>query len=62
MRQRNFISLSELGHGTSEFSFRRVRLHLRKISKWVVIMAMKTERMQIHFLSDVFATVASSDL
>ena len=62
MRQRNFISLSELGHGTSEFNFRRVRLHSRKISKWVVIIAMKTERTQIHFLRDVFVAVASSDL
>ena len=30
-------------------------------SKWVGIIAMKTERMQVHFWSDVFAAVASSD-
>ena len=31
-------------------------------SKWVGIMAIKTERTQIHFLSDVFVAVASLDL
>ena len=30
-------------------------------SKWVGIIAIKTERTQIHFWSDVFASVASSD-
>ena len=30
-------------------------------SRWVGIIAIKTERTQIHFLSDVFAAVASSD-
>ena len=30
-------------------------------SKWVGIIAIKTERTQIHFWSDVFAAVASSD-
>ena len=29
-QQRNFISLSELGHGPLEFNFRRVCLHLTK--------------------------------
>ena len=29
-QRRNFISLSELGHGLLKFSFRRVRLHLTK--------------------------------
>ena len=31
-------------------------------SKWVGIIAIKTERTQIHFLSDVLITVASLDL
>ena len=31
-------------------------------SKWLGIVAMKAKRTQIHFLSDVFAAVASSDL
>ena len=29
---------------------------------WVGIVAMKTEKKQVHFLSDVFAAVVSSDL
>ena len=40
--------------------FRRVRLQLT--SKWVGIIAIKTERTQIHFLSDVLVAVASLDL
>ena len=31
-------------------------------SNWVGIIAVKTERRQIHFLSDVFAAIASLDL
>ena len=31
-------------------------------SKWVGIIAVKTERMQIHFLSDILFAVASLDL
>ena len=31
-------------------------------SKWVGIIAIKTERTQIHFLSDVLVTVTSLDL
>ena len=31
-------------------------------SKWVGIIAIKTERTQIHFLSDILITVASLDL
>ena len=30
-------------------------------SKWKEIIAIKTERTQIHFLSDVFVTIASLD-
>ena len=60
-QRRNFISLSELEYGHLKFSFRRVRLvHL---TKYVVgIIAVKTERTQIHFLSDVLVAVALSDL
>ena len=56
----NFISLSKLGYCPLKFSFRRVRLHLT--SKWVEIIAIETERTQIHFLSDVLVAVASLDL
>ena len=31
-------------------------------SKWIAIIAIKTERTQIHFLSDVFVAAASLDL
>lgn len=55
----NFISLSELGYGPLKFSFRRVRLHLT--SRWVRIIAIMTERTQIHFLSYVLVAVASLD-
>ena len=57
--RRNFISLSELGYGPSEFNSRRVRLHLKKSTG---IIAIKTGRTQIHFLSDVFFAAASLDL
>ena len=59
-QRRNFISLSELGYGPLKFSFGMVRLHLP--SKWVGIITIKTERTQIHFLSDLFVAVASLDL
>ena len=49
-QRRNFISLSELGYG-----------HYPQ-SKWVGIIAIKTERTQIHFLSDVSVDVGSLDL
>ena len=48
----NFISLSELRYGPSEFNSRWVR---PQQSKWIGIIAIKTERTQIHFLSDVVA-------
>ena len=57
-QRRNFISLFELGYGPLKFSFRSVRLQ----SKWVGIIAIKTQRTQIHFLSDVLVAVASLDL
>ena len=56
-----FISLSELGYGPLKFSFMRVRLVLTKYVR-VRIIAVKTERMQIHFLSNVLVVDASLDL
>ena len=58
-QRRNLISLSELEYGPLKFSFRRVRLQL---TKWVGIIAIKTEKTQIHFLSDVLVAVAPLDL
>ena len=55
-QRRNFIPLSELGYGHLTFTFRRVCPHL---TKWVGIIAIKTERTQIHFLSDVSVPVGS---
>ena len=55
-QRRNFISLSELEYGPLKFSFRTVRQQL------VGIIAIKTEKTQIHFLSDVLVAVAPSDL
>ena len=60
-QRRNFISLSELGYGPLKFSFMRVRLVLTKYVR-VRIIAVKTERMQIHFLSDVLVADALLDL
>ena len=59
-QRRHFISLSELGYGPLEFNLSRVCLHLQ--SKWVGIIAIKIERIQIQFLSDVLVAVASLDL
>ena len=47
-------SISELPQ-----ALRRVHVHL---TQWVGIIAIKTERTQIHFLCDVLVTVASLDL
>ena len=60
-QRRNFISLSELGYGPLKFSFMRVRLVLTQYVR-VRIIAVKTERMQIHFLSDILVANASLDL
>ena len=59
-QRRNFISLSELGYGPKEFYSRRVLPHLT--SKWVGIIAIKTEKDAIHFLSDVLIAAASLNL
>ena len=48
-------------YGPLKFSFMRVRLVLTKYVR-VRIIAVKTERMQIHFLSDVLVANASLDL
>ena len=56
-----YISLSELGYGPLEFKFRRVRLHLaNQVGR--SNRAIKIERTQIHFFSDVLVAVASLDL
>ena len=60
-QRRNFISLSELGYGPLKFSFMRVRLVLTNYVR-VRIIAVKTERMQIHFLSHVLVASVSLDL
>ena len=52
----NFFSLSELGYGRLELNFRGVRLRLAT-DKWVGIIAIKNERTQIQFLSDVLVAV-----
>ena len=59
-QRRNFISLSELGYEPQGNNFRGFAYIWQ--SKWVGIIAIKTERTQIHFLSDVLVAVASSDL
>ena len=59
-QRRNITSLSELGYGLLKFSFRRAHLHLQ--SKWVAIIAVKTNRTQIHFLSDVLVGGTLLDL
>ena len=56
-QRKSCISLSEFKYGPLEFNFRRVRLHLT--SKWVGIIALKTERTQIHVLVDILVVVAS---
>ena len=55
-QQRNFISLSELGYSASG-----VFADIWQSKKGGII-AIKTERTQIHFLSDVLVTVAPLDL
>ena len=59
-QRRNFISLSELGYEPQGNNFRGFAYICQ--SKWVGIIAIKTERTQIHFLSDVLVAVASLDL
>ena len=54
-KRRRTYSLSKLKYGFYKFNSRRFRL------KWVRIILIKTERTQIHFWSDDFAAVASSD-
>ena len=50
-QRRSFISLSELEYGPFEFNFSQVG-----------IIAIETERTQIHFLSNVLFAVVSLDL
>ena len=59
-QQRNFISVSELKYGILKFSLGGFAYNWQR--KWVGIIAIKTERTQNHFLSDVLVAVASLDL
>ena len=59
--QRNFISLSELGSMVIWNSASGGFVYIWW-SKWVRIIAIKTEKTQIHFLSDVLVAVASLNL
>ena len=56
----NFISVSEIEYGPLKLSLRGFAYNWQ--SKCVGIIAIKTERTQIHFLSDVLVTLASLDL
>ena len=60
----NFAFHGEIKQATTklEFNFKRVRLHLTIESKCVEIIEIKTERTQIHCLSDVLVAIASLDL
>ena len=58
-QRRSFISLSELKYGPLEFLFNLKRFAYIWQSKKVGIIAIKTGRTQIHFLSDVVVAVAS---
>ena len=60
-QRRSFISLSELEYGPFEFHFRRFFAKFDKVSQ-VGIIAIETERTQIHFLRDVLFAVVSLDL
>ena len=61
-QRRNLISLPELEYG--HFSWNSTLGGFAYIwqSKWVGIIAVKTKRTQIYFLSDVLVAVASLDL
>ena len=60
----NFAFHGEIKQATTklEFNFKRVRLHLTIESKCVEIIEIKTERTQIHCLSDALVAIASLDL
>ena len=58
-RRRNFILFLNLNMVLRNSTPRRFAYIWR--SKWVEIIAIKTERTQLHFWSDVFAAVAPSD-
>ena len=70
----NFVFCGERKQATTKFNFDLLNLNmvprnstsggLAKIwqSKWVGIITIRTERRQIHFLSDVLVAVASLDL
>ena len=60
-QRRSFVPLSELEYGLFEFNLRRFFATFDKVSQ-VGIIAIETERTQIHFLSDVLFAVVSLDL
>ena len=60
-QRRSFVPLSELEYGLFEFNVRRFIATIDKVSQ-VGIIAIETERTQIHFLSDVLFAVVSLDL
>ena len=63
----NFAFYGERKQGTTKFYFLDMSstsegfVYIRE-SRWVGIIAIKNERTQIHFLSDVLVAVASLDL
>ena len=59
-QRRSFISLSELEYGPLEFNLRWFTYIWQ--SKKAGVIAIKTGRTQIHFLSDVVVAVASLNL
>ena len=59
-QRRSFVPLSELEYGLFEFNLRFFAT-FDKVSQ-VGIIAIETERTQIHFLSDVLFAVVSLDL
>ena len=60
-QRRSFVPLSELEYGLFEFNLTRFFATFDKVSQ-VGIIAIETERTQIHFLSDVLFAVVSLDL
>ena len=61
-QRRNFISLKILSLNLVSWNSASGGFAYNWQSKWVGIIAIKTERTQIHFLSDVLIAVASLDL
>ena len=60
-QRRNFISVSELEYAMVPWNSTSGGFAYIWQSKWVGIIAIKTEKTQIHFLSDVLVAVAPLD-